>query len=781
LDNGPLKIVAIDDNADSLMALRTILADAFPKVQVFTAWNGPEGIELARAEDPDVILLALGLPERDGYEVCRTLKGDDRLSSIPVVILTALGTDRESRLRALEEGADAFLSKPFDEAELIAQVRAMAKIKATHVRRRQDAQCLAGLVADRPAEWRKELTQPRQAEETLREVQEAFRVLVEGVNDVLYSVDIHGVITYISPAVERVLGYLPSELTGRSLWPLVVAEDVPAVEQAFLDLLYGESCASEFRMLTRIGEIRWVRTSSRPITEKSEVIGIRGVLIDITERKRAEEALASSEAKYRSLFAEVGHGFALHEMLFDAAGAPTDYVTLEINQAYTRILGAGRDVVVGRKASELLPPEEMKEWLGVFSKALLNNQPAHYETYSPLNDKHFHGYAYATGHNQFAVLFEDITKRKCAEEALRESEERFRLMFEAHGAVMLLLEPKTGAIVDANAAAARFYGYSCAHLRKLHIADINQLPPEQVAAERAAAVAEQRSYFVFPHRLACGEVRWVEVYSSPVHVRGRPLLFSIIHDITERRRAEEELRTHREQLRVLASELVLAEERERRRLAMSLHDHTCQSLVLAKMKLDELLASASLAHAAVLHGIGSVLSDTIASVRELTFDLSSPTLYKFGLAAALEELIEDKLGAEQNMQYEFWDDGEPKPLSEDAQVLLFQSVREVLINIRKHARAHKVALDIRRREGSIRISVTDDGIGFDTDEVSSLPARHHGFGLFSIRERLDCIGGALEIDSRRGEGSRFILVAPLKVEGRDGGRKHEVGEDSARG
>lgn len=646
LDHGPLKIVAIDDNEDSQMALRTILADVFPKVQVFTAWNGQEGIELALAEDPDVVLLALDLPERDGYEVCRTLKSDDRLRSIPVVIVTALGTDRESRLRALEEGADAFLSKPFDEAELIAQVRTMAKIKATHVRQRQDAQCLADLVAERTAEWRKELTRHRQAEETLREVQEAFRVLVEGVNDVLYSVDVHGVITYVSPAVERMLVYLPSELTGRSFWPLVVAEDVPAVEQAFQDLLNGESCVSEFRMRTKTGEIRWVRTSSRPITDKSAGIGIHGVLIDITERKRAEEALASSEAKYRGLFAEMGHGFALHEMLFDAAGAPTDYITLEINQAYTRILGAGRDAVVGRKASEFLPLEELKKWIGVFGGVVLTHPPTHYETYSPLNDKHFHGYVYATGHNRFAVLFEDIT---------------------------------------------------------------------------------------------------------------------------ERRRAEEELRTHREQLRVLASELVLAEERERRRLAMSLHDHTCQSLVLAKMKLDELLASASLAHAAALHGIGSVLSDTIASVRELTFGLSSPTLYKFGLEAALEELIEDKLGTEQNMPYDFLDDGEPKPLSEDAQVLLFRSVREVLINILKHARAHKVTLDIRREGGSIRIAVTDDGVGFDTDEVLSLPTRHHGFGLFSIRERLDCIGGALEIDSRRGAGSRFILVAPLKRGSHDGG------------
>jgi signal transduction histidine kinase len=156
-------------------------------------------------------------------------------------------------------------------------------------------------------------------------------------------------------------------------------------------------------------------------------------------------------------------------------------------------------------------------------------------------------------------------------------------------------------------------------------------------------------------------------------------------------------------------------------------------------------------------------------------------LYRFGLEAALEELIEDKFGAEQDMRYDFSDDHEPKPLTDDVRVLLFQSVREVLINILKHAGAHKITLDIRRTDRSIRIAVTDDGVGFDVDEVSSLPARHHGFGLFSIKERLNCIGGVFEIDSQCGVGSRFILVAPMKMESRDSGRKHDVGQDSARG
>ncbi|MCX5873473.1 MAG: PAS domain S-box protein, partial [Deltaproteobacteria bacterium] len=135
----------------------------------------------------------------------------------------------------------------------------------------------------------------------------------------------------------------------------------------------------------------------------------------------------------------------------------------------------------------------------------------------------------------------DITKRKLAEKALRESEERFRLIFERHEGIMLLIEPESGSIVDANSAAAKYYGYPRETLFKMTIQDINCLPPDEVFVERQRAKLEQRNYFVFPHRLSTGEIRTVEVHSSPIEVQGRTLLFSIVHDITERKRAEDAL------------------------------------------------------------------------------------------------------------------------------------------------------------------------------------------------------------------------------------------------
>src|SRR5436309_694067 len=117
----------------------------------------------------------------------------------------------------------------------------------------------------------------------------------------------------------------------------------------------------------------------------------------------------------------------------------------------------------------------------------------------------------------------------------------YRQMFAKSMAVQLLIDPADGSILDANQAASDFYGYSIEQLKKLKISDINTLPADKIAEEMARAVAEQRNYFNFRHALASGEVRDVEIHSSPVEAEGREILYSIVHDITERRRAEEEV------------------------------------------------------------------------------------------------------------------------------------------------------------------------------------------------------------------------------------------------
>ena len=139
------------------------------------------------------------------------------------------------------------------------------------------------------------------------------------------------------------------------------------------------------------------------------------------------------------------------------------------------------------------------------------------------------------------ILFiEVITEQKIAAERLKESEEKFRNLFDKHSAVKLIIDPESGAIVEANEAAEKFYGWTRESLCRKRIQDINILSPEEIGREMAAARKEEKGYFEFQHRLANGSIRDVAVYSSIITIKGKELLHSIIHDVTQHRQVEKE-------------------------------------------------------------------------------------------------------------------------------------------------------------------------------------------------------------------------------------------------
>jgi signal transduction histidine kinase len=239
----------------------------------------------------------------------------------------------------------------------------------------------------------------------------------------------------------------------------------------------------------------------------------------------------------------------------------------------------------------------------------------------------------------------------------------------------------------------------------------------------------------------------------------------------ERKREEERTREYQAQLKSLASQLTLAEERERRRLATKLHDRISQALVVSKIKLDALRKlGRSRKSDKALEDICNSIGQTIQDTRTLTFDLSSPVLYELGFETAVSEWLTDQIQKKHGITVEFEDDGEPKPLDDDVRILLFRDVRELLTNVVKHAQTKKVKVSIRKVGSEIHISVEDEGWGFDTKKVAATAVRKGGFGLFSIRERLGQLGGHLEIESGPGCGCKVTMMAPLKkgkTEGRD--------------
>jgi signal transduction histidine kinase len=150
--NSPFKILAIDDNPENLIIIKALVKHSFPKAMVITAKSGIEGVKMAKANLPDVVLLDVLMPEMDGYEVCRRLKSDSELVDIPVVFITAMREDSECRVKGLEVGAEAFLSKPVDLSEFTAQIRAMLKVRYANLLKKDQNRKLAELVSDRTRE-----------------------------------------------------------------------------------------------------------------------------------------------------------------------------------------------------------------------------------------------------------------------------------------------------------------------------------------------------------------------------------------------------------------------------------------------------------------------------------------------------------------------------------------------------------------------------------------------------------------------------------------------------
>lgn len=272
-------------------------------------------------------------------------------------------------------------------------------------------------------------------------------------------------------------------------------------------------------------------------------------LAEIAERKRTEKALLLSEERFAKAFRASPYALILSRL--------ADGLILEVNDSWQNISGYSRAEVIGessltlnmfvdpadrqRAVAQLRQQGFVRDFeLEICCKSAEVRQVSLSIEMIELNQEPC-----------MLTIMNDITERKQAEQALQESEDRYRSLFQNNHSVMLLIDPRTGAIVDANPAASAFYGYSGEEITSLKISDLNQLPSEQLLAEIQQAKQEQRQQFFFRHRLASGQEREVEVFSGPIEFQGKQFLYSIIHDISERTQIEAALRTSEQRLRVI--------------------------------------------------------------------------------------------------------------------------------------------------------------------------------------------------------------------------------------
>jgi PAS domain S-box-containing protein len=317
-----IKILAIDDNPDNLVILKAMINDSFPDALLFIAMNGRKGIEIAEVEDPDIVLLDIIMPVMDGFEVCKRLKSDHRTNDIPVVFITAQKGDRESRIKALEVGADAFLAKPVDENELTAQIRAMVKIKQANIERRNEKERLARLVDEKTLELRRtyvatlnlleDLSRENEArkknEEALKKSEESLADIFQTVTEGIAYTTLEGELLSVNASFEKIAGIPKDEIIGKNLLGFIRDNLTPKYFASILPnlkkLLAGniiDTFQVEYR--DKILEI----TAS--INKQSN--RMTGVIRDITQRRKSEEALIQSEKRFRSLVENAFDGIYL--------------------------------------------------------------------------------------------------------------------------------------------------------------------------------------------------------------------------------------------------------------------------------------------------------------------------------------------------------------------------------------------------------------------------------------------------------------------------------------
>jgi PAS domain S-box-containing protein len=257
-----------------------------------------------------------------------------------------------------------------------------------------------------------------------------------------------------------------------------------------------------------------------------------------------------------------------------------------------------------------------------------------------------------------------------------------------------------------------------------------------------------------------GTIFDAELASLGIRQQNKSDILVVGRDITDRKLAEAKIRQYQEELRKLSTELSLAEERERRRIAQSLHDNIGQILALGKIKFGELTADTKSPQLA--DEIRALMDQAIQYTRSLTLELSPPILYEVGFEPAIEWLAE-QIQTQYNLPIQIKDDFQPKPLDSELRVLLYQVVRELLINVGKHSQARQAVVSLERDNDNIRIIVADDGLGFEIAELESRFMKTGHYGLFSIQERLFSIGGKITIDSGQNKGTRITIVVSLKA------------------
>jgi two-component system sensor histidine kinase UhpB len=664
------------------------------------------------------------------------------LATGAVLLTLAFGVDLASRMGGLAQGSQLDgLAAP-----LYALV-ACGALVGLAVRRRQ-----TGLVRDT---------------EELR-----FRRIVDTVPAVMWVMDTAHRLIYLNAYARALLGIGPEDEIGSGWFDLLHADDRQRVAAQTLDHFSDpRPFEIEFRILAAGGAYRHVLARGHPFEDADGAfLGYVASGLDVTAHKRIEARLRENER----FLAESQAVASVGSWVWTPDGEAPEW-----SDEMYRICGLDRSwdgPALNQFVDLVVHAEDREDFATGWQQVLADGQPraSQFRIVRPDGTvRHVRAQCEVIKDDADAIVrivgtTQDVTELREVERALRENEERFALA--ARGAndglwdwpdlrsSRLWLSPRYYELL----------GYAPDELE----ASVDRLfslidPADYGRVARAvdAHFKHNADYDVeYRLRTRSGAWRWFRARGAASRdADGHAVrMAGSLQDIHDRKLAELEIEQHQHQLRRLAAQAALVAEKERRRIGAELHDRTIQSLGLIKVKLGGLRRllgdGAARAEYKTLAGI---VETTIHDTRALLSEISPPVLTELGFEAAVDWLAERAEG-QYGVRCSVTDDGTPRMLDEDAQLVLFQTVRELLVNVGKHAEASEARVNIAGGGGEVVVTVEDDGVGFDAAHVEHRGAADGGYGLFSIRERLSLLGGQVSVDSRPAAGTRIVVRMPVR-------------------
>ena len=569
------KILVIDDQQSNLLTIQAAIEHFLPDCKTLRSLSGKQGIELARNQQPDTILLDIVMPEMDGFETCKRLKKDKLTQHIPVVLITAVRIDAKSRIRGLEAGADAFLTKPIDPDELMAQLKAMLRIKAAKDILRDEKNHLEKVVQERT-----QAIKEKEYSDLFDKMGDAVFVTKLGGKDA-------GRILDVNNAATLQTGYKKEELLKKNITDdLVVGLSKLGVRNKLEEKLNrGEIITVIEKKKKKDGTVIWAEVTLAPYQFRGEKAAI-GINRDITQRKEDEEKLKTtlqkltrSEERFRELTDLLPQ--VVYETDFDGN------FTFVNKYGLTAFGYSKEDIHNGLNFMQIIAPEEKDHVIENIKQYLQGNTEVDTEYVildkagNKIPVKIYSNLIYKEGKAVgFRGIAIDITKQKKTEEALRESEKQYRDIFNAATDAMLIFDEE-GNIAEANAQASKTYGYRHDELLKLTGKDIVH-PDYQHFFKKFIHDVENANDF---HAESVdirkdGSPFNVDVKGSRLYIHGKPYLLAVIRDITNKIEAREKLENINQQLMATEQQLrVLNQELETKNYDLKLSTERYEALI----------------------------------------------------------------------------------------------------------------------------------------------------------------------------------------------------------